>query len=848
VFLTALARPRGEREAWVAEECRGDAGLLREVESLLRHHHETVGESIWLDPGDPETPIPQALGDFQVLEVLGRGGMGVVYRAQRGAEPPVALKVLRPGLLTPVLLARFGREAELLARLDHPGISRLLETGVVDGPEGAQPYIAMALVDGQDLRHWAGSPRPLEERLEVLARTCDAVEHAHRQGIVHRDLKPENILVRADGSPCVLDFGVARLTEFDYRATTLMTSAGVLVGTVRYMSPEQADARPGGADARSDVYSLGVVAYELVSGTMPYDVPSDSIHRALVAVLTSPPRPLSHVGGSRGRALEAVIGKALAKPADERYASAAELAAEFRRVAAGQRPHARPRRRTTPLPRFVPLLVVAVLVAFAAGRWLGARNWFRSAAPALGGREAVLTHAIALLDSAATRVHLAPLRVGRLQECIAMSDSARVLLGGLGDRAVGAPLERVAWSLEMEAHFRIADLTLEPGEYEACMAAGLEADRIGWHPDRRGLVRAGAGSLFDELASSRYQQPLGVVAMAASRLGTYSQPLTQQLRALDWNRRALDSLTVGPKRGNHSTNSDPVSGDFARRLLLGERGLILARVAALVDSGPQAAEALRALRASSQAGESDAHPRAAAQWELRYGRAWSVLARIEGRPTAYDSAVTHLERGTRVAHAGQANGTEAEIRLALAEALRWRARTRANRPLARRDLEVAQAALDAPPGEVPGALHPRYEALLRLRRAEVTLDLATLEGSRPLAESALVAMAHTDSLFTPITHPVVCSEIEIERGRANALLWTMTGDRFMREAALRRLEAARPLVTPDDDPGRARRLELGIEALRSGERRSADLWRPVSSGPLTAAQAAVIRRGALVRP
>ena len=337
IFLAALERPTEERAAFVASTCAGDDELRREVDSLLAFHDET--QDITLPAA--VLPTPTEIGEFRVLRELGRGGMGVVVLAQRGDAPPIALKLLRPDIVSPELLARFQREATALARLDHPGIAHLLETGVASTPQGARPWLAMEHIEGVSLREWARGEHPLAEKLELLARIADAVEHAHSHGVVHRDLKPENILVQADGTPIVLDFGVARLADSDVRATTVMTSLGVLVGTIRYMSPEQAEAQLGAIGPRSDVYTLGVIACELLEGRMPYEVPEESVHRALVAVMTARMRPLVQVPPAFRGPLEQLLRAALAKQAELRLPSAAALAEDLRRIAHGRRPQAR---------------------------------------------------------------------------------------------------------------------------------------------------------------------------------------------------------------------------------------------------------------------------------------------------------------------------------------------------------------------------------------------------------------------------------------------------------------------------------------------------------------------------
>jgi serine/threonine protein kinase len=196
--------------------------------------------------------------------------MGAVYEAlQEKPERKVALKVIKPGVASAEALRRFDQETRLLGKLHHPGIAQIYEAGTADTGQGPQPYFAMERIQGATLReHARRAPLSAREKLALVAKICDAVHHAHQKGIIHRDLKPSNILIDETGQPKVLDFGVARATDAD-RQATLHTTAGEIVGTLPYMSPEQVSVDPSDLDIRSDVYALGVLLYELLAGTAP---------------------------------------------------------------------------------------------------------------------------------------------------------------------------------------------------------------------------------------------------------------------------------------------------------------------------------------------------------------------------------------------------------------------------------------------------------------------------------------------------------------------------------------------------------------------------------------------------
>jgi serine/threonine protein kinase len=284
IFLAALekATPR-ERASYVEGACAGYAELRQRVQELLAAHEQSEGPLDVPPPGlggtvglSPVTEGPGTIiGPYKLLEQIGEGGFGVVYMAEQ--EQPVrrkvALKVLKPGMDTRQVVARFEAERQALALMDHPHIARVLDVGATDS---GRPYFVMELVRGIPITGFCDQNHlPVRDRLELFAAVCQAVQHAHQKGIIHRDLKPSNVLVTLhDGTPLVkvIDFGIAKaLGQQRLTDKTLFTGFAQMIGTPLYMSPEQADMSGQDADTRTDIYALGVLLYELLTGTTPFD-------------------------------------------------------------------------------------------------------------------------------------------------------------------------------------------------------------------------------------------------------------------------------------------------------------------------------------------------------------------------------------------------------------------------------------------------------------------------------------------------------------------------------------------------------------------------------------------------
>ena len=380
LFARALAWPAAERDRLLDEACAGDPELRREVADLLAHASQAGAGFLAAGAAVAGAPLelePLSIPGFRVLERLGAGGSGTVYRAeQERPRREVALKVLRLDALGPGQVARFEREAAILASLDHPGIARVIEAGVLDQGSLRLPWLALEFVRGSTLDEFARDRQPAWRDLVALhAEVCDAVEHAHARGIVHRDLKPSNVMIDESGRPRVLDFGVARALEGASDVLSQLpdpTRTGMLVGTIAYMAPEQASGERLLVPA-VDVHALGVMLFELLTDELPLATDGLDLVAVVHALCEEEPTPLRRLRPDLPADLGTILAKTLEKDAARRYRSAGGLAADLRRLLAHEPVLARPATalyRTRKFVRRNGMLTgatLAVVVALASG-------------------------------------------------------------------------------------------------------------------------------------------------------------------------------------------------------------------------------------------------------------------------------------------------------------------------------------------------------------------------------------------------------------------------------------------------------------------------------------------------
>jgi len=389
----ALERNASQRTAFVEEACAGDEKLRAEVESLLSAHAEAgnLSESAFTTEVLDAPPVSRVLGPYRLLKKLGEGGMGQVWLAEQTVpvRRKVALKLIKAGMYDDSAFRRFQSERQSLAIMDHPAIAKVFDAGATsDG----QPYFAMEYVPGVAITNYCDEKKlTIRDRLELFVRACEGVQHAHQKAIIHRDLKPANILVvEVDGKPTprIIDFGLAKTITPYFSGESLNTLAGSFVGTPGYMSPEQADPGIQDVDTRTDVYSLGVVLYELLTGYLPFDaaqwkkLPLAELLRHLRE--EDPPRPSTKVSTTRDASasnaqargtqppqlvsalrgdLDWITLKALDKDRNRRYGAPSEIAADIHRYLKNEPVLARPASAGYRLRKYVRRHRVGVAVA-----------------------------------------------------------------------------------------------------------------------------------------------------------------------------------------------------------------------------------------------------------------------------------------------------------------------------------------------------------------------------------------------------------------------------------------------------------------------------------------------------
>ena len=565
IFHDALERPFGERKAFATSACGGDPELEREVLSLLVSAAEGDGflDSASLPAlpdvgGTPPPPMdpgsPRRIGPYTVLREIGRGGMGSVYLAERSDREYrglVALKLVRRGMDTDFILQRFRSERQILASLNHPNIARLLDGGTTDD---GLPYFAMEFIEGQHLTDWCDSRKlGVRERVELFRTACAAVQYAHKSLVVHRDIKPSNILVTPEGVPKLLDFGLAKVLDPSRTRDSLyQTVAGVSIFTPEYASPEQVRGKT--ITTASDVYSLGVVLYELLAGVHPYRRPDAAPPDLIAAVCDASPalpsaaaRSAHDVSPRRIRELEGdldtIVLTALRKEPERRYPSVEKLSDDLKRHLDG-----------------LPVSARADTLAYRAGKFVR-RHRISVAAGLLAFASLAGALGVALWQARAARLHAA-VAEKRFSEVRSLANALIVDMNRELERLPGATPARAALvKRAVEYLDRLAADSRRDAGLARDLAAGYEqlADLQGGSNvslgDRDGAaaslrkalalreaVAAGpAATLDDRLALARTASDL------AERLSVPAEKLALARRAVALGEDAAGSAPTDPR-------------------------------------------------------------------------------------------------------------------------------------------------------------------------------------------------------------------------------------------------------------------------------------------------------------
>jgi predicted Ser/Thr protein kinase len=385
LFEVLSEMPKEQQAAYLEAHC-DDEKLREQVNELLRHDQNpidlpepVIGREQLEEAWDGHTPLPEVPG-FTVLSLLGEGGMGEVYLAEQDfPRRQVALKLVRGARFSPQAIRRFREEIQLLGRLHHPGITQVFAADPAHTKPGVRPYFAMEYIEGLPLVEYAQKKKlSTQERLKLLIKVAEAAHYAHQEGIIHRDLKPANILVDQTGQPKILDFGIARAVGDDFETRTLLTASEHVVGTMGYMAPEQFRGMASQIGPQVDVYALGVMLFELLTGELPHPLTGLNLFEAGKRITEGEPMRIGTLQRLHRGDLDTLVSKALQREPDQRFASAQDLADDLKRYLQGSPIQARSPSWTYRGRKFLVrqrvrlgLVVSALAVGVAGMAWYG---------------------------------------------------------------------------------------------------------------------------------------------------------------------------------------------------------------------------------------------------------------------------------------------------------------------------------------------------------------------------------------------------------------------------------------------------------------------------------------------
>ncbi len=707
LFAEALDLPVEQRARFLERRCGPDKDLREKVERLLEADSAAgprflEGPGVDVQANAPSSPPPpegpgRLIGDYELLAEIGEGGMAVVWLAQQ-TEPvrrQVALKILKPGMDSRQVLARFDLERDVLALLDHTHVARVIDAGMTDQ---GRPYFVMEHVEGLPLTRLCDERRlTTVDRLQLFLQVCDAVQHAHQKGVIHRDIKPDNILVTLqDGKAVVkvIDFGIAKATTGELTDRTVFTEQGQLIGTPEYMSPEQAELTGRGIDTRTDIYSLGVLLYELLTGVLPFD-PAELRAKSPSEILRTiqhvePPRPSTRLQLLQRAALGAkaapaadepagpenavaqsrttdprtlmrelrgdldwIVMKAMDKDRSRRYAAVSELAADIRRHLAHEPVLASPPGVRYRLGKFVRRnralagaagSVAVVLVLATIGMGVLA-SWALREADRANSTASDLGQVADFHQQQLANLHAARMGV-RLRRDLIERRRTALELAGLDDTEIQRGLLDFETSLEGVNFTDVAKESLDENIFEAALQ-GIEA-RFAEQP----LVQA---------------QLLQSVANALRRLELEDRAAAPQEQALEIRKRELGDAHIDTLRSFASAGNQYI---HEGRYEEAEASLRWAAETARSELGP---EHSLTLRATNKLG-------LLLDWRGEYAESaqcWGEVVEIGGRVLGEEARLVMSAMGS-LAFALERMGKHDEAEAMIRECLQRRRRVLGN--------------------------------------------------------------------------------------------------------------------------------------------------------------------------
>lgn len=827
LFYQALDLPEPEQAPFLHQACGADRALLQEVEELLAYHGrsgdlldavDALGSAV-----GPGTVHPERIGLYHVSRLIGHGGMGIVYEAAAPDGTTVAIKVLRGALMTPEARMRFRREVQVLQALAHPSIPRFVDAGL-DRRHGEElPYLVMEYVDGVILTDHLLATAPVPAaRAELIASIAEAIHHAHLQGVIHRDLKPSNILVTIDGDgaprPKVIDFGVAKLTAINAAGTTFRTRSGALLGTIGYMSPEHLSAEA--LTARSDVYCLGVIAYEVFAGKLPYDLPGDSVMRTVLAILNVPALPLPR--DAAPREVDQVLQRAMEKQPTDRHASAREFADDLRRAARGDRSALRPgtiaRRWRRSARRFSRGWAAGIAILTLTAVTLGGISLARSRAEERSV-DRRLRSLYLEIDEIDTIRHGTGLTQHQMRSCIARLERADSILTTLPHRPFYTDISAYITFRRGELLYFIGQ---ENRDRDTLTLASLTWHRVWGMKRQQGAMAGMKGheALALRIAALPAKSGQGHDALVHRFLGRMDSPRFEY----GWERhRSLgaleDLLRMGenayffvPSRnlGNERSARDRIHQDLASAHF--NAGIALTNLGVTVDS---LAAIESALRYFAIADTSDVFRQNSDRslYNRCRGRAFLARAELTRSPADLDSALVCF------LSARNSKG-DPDQSLAVRSALSECHRLQASFSSADEDRGIhldqglriwrtahGRSRLAEDPYIVAGAFIE--EATLR---AEAAVSKRDPSSAREL-EQASACLDSASVLLRPNREPAFYAKYLLARARVERVRWRLTGDPAAREAAESDLEESSILLPIDESRRHARMIRAELDAL-----------------------------------